>query len=632
MLLGAYGPAAAKRVATAVGQPVDAAVEVIDRGELVLAMPREEGPTTGEQAGLLCVLDGEVTAAPWLAGAHRGDAACSPGEILDAWRRLGGDVVTGMRGRFVVVLWDHRRQAGLLIHDPTGLRGLFRAQTQGALVFASEIKQLLGALPQAPPPDPVALAFWLSNDNCWADRSFLDGVAPLGAGRLLELGRGGARERTWWKPRYVEPRKITLPDAAQQVSDAVTRSIASHARPTEEVGVLLSGGLDSGSVAALACRAPGLAGRITAYSAVFPGQPQTDEHERIEQVSRALALPTVQMSVLGGSPTAGVLAFIDSWAVPPPGANCFFWPTLIEHARSQKIRLLLGGEGGDELFGLSPPLLADRLRSGRALAALELARRVPGGDRQSTATLARYVARQTAISTLPTAWLRRLRRPSGVWSGQPAWLGPRLAALHAAAASPLAWRDLDGPRWWAYSAHTLTVGREIVGVSDGIRRLYERDGLRVHHPLLDPDVVELVLGLAPELAFDARFDRPLLRAAVSGLIPEAVRTGVAKSDFTAVQFAAIVSSDMGLARELLLAPQARIREFVGPRASVEELLDGPPDRHPGGRGGWTIDVWRLLAAECWLRAREDSGQLAALLERAAGTSTSFHLESRAAPT
>jgi len=630
MLLGAYGRGAAARVAAGVEHLATNAgeeLEVIDRGDLVLAVRRREGAAVAEQGGRLCVLDGEITAPRPRATAGGFARSRSPAELLEDWQRLGEDMVNGMRGRFVFVLWDGPRRSGLVVRDLTGVRPLVQAQSAGCLVFASEIKQLLGALPQTPPPDPVALAFWLSNDFCWADRTFYEGVAPLRGGRLLALENGRASERTWWRPRYAPPRDIALPEAQEAVRDAITRSIDSRLPPTEEVGVLLSGGLDSSAVAALGHRVPGLGQRLTGYSAVFPDHPQTDELERVDEVSRAVGIPSVRMAVHDGSPLAGVLRFIGSWGVPPPSANCFFWPELLARARADGVRLLLGGEGGDELFALSPQLLADRLRRGRPLATLELARRLPGGDRQSTAVLARYCLRETAISTLPTAWLRRARRPSSAWNDEPAWLEPRVAGLHAAAVNPFAWKALDGPRWWAYAAHTLTEGREIFGVSEAIHRLYEGSGLRVHQPLLDPDLVELLLGLPPELAFDPRHDRPVLRAAVSGLIPEAVRTSMTKSDFGPVLFAGIVDRDLPLVRELLLAPQARIREFVRSQDTVVHMLDDPPERHPGGRARWAIDVWRLLAAECWLRTGEDSGELAALTERAGGTSTSFHLES-----
>ena len=610
MLLGAYGREAARRVAAGVAAlaPTGVELEVIDRQELVLALePHSRSTTVAQGSSYLCVLDGDITAAPWHDAEHRAGQPCSAHDVLAAWRHLGPELVAGMRGSFVLVLWESARRSGLIVRDPTGLRGLVRAQTQGALVFASEAKELLAALPQAPAPDPVALAFWLSDDNCWADRTFFEGVAPLRPGRLLELRNGEAIERTWWKLRYVAPQAVTLEEAGRQVSDAITHSIVVRARRGENVGVLLSGGIDSASVAALAGVAPQLGHGLAAYSAVFPHQPRTDERQRISEVARTLAIPSLQMSVHGGSPAAGAMRFIARWGLPPPSVNCFFWPLLLERVRDDGVRLLLGGEGGDELFALSPPLLADHVRSGRPLAALGLARRVPGGDRQSTATLTRFLVNEAATATLPASWLRRLRRPSRAWTPQPPWLAPQLAKLHRAAQNPLAWREVDGPRWWAHSAHTLTTGREVMGISDGIRRLYEGGGLRVHHPLLDPDVVEVVLRLPPELAFDARFDRALLRAAVSERIPESIRTSVVKSDFSPVLVAGITDSDLRLARELLLAPGAHIRELIDTRANVEHLIDGASDRHRDAPGRWAIDVWRLLCARMLAAGTRGSG-------------------------
>ena len=632
MLLGADGPGAAERVAVGLARVRARGgeeLEVIDRAPLVLAVGSGETQSLAVEDGLLCLLDGEVTAAPWRAVSAPAERPFTPAELLHAWQRDGEQILTGMRGRFVLALWDESRRTGLLVRDPTGVQPLFRAQSGRTLVFASEITQLLPCLPQTPAPDPVALAFVLSNDACWADRTLLEGVVPLRTGRLLSLGDGRARERTWWAPRYVPPPEVGLREAEAAVRSAITRSIASRLRPGAGVGVRLSGGLDSSAVAALAAQIPGVSHQLTAYSAVFPDHPETDEREGIAAVCGEIGIPGGCLTVRGGSPLAGVLRFIDRWGVLPPSANCHFWPTLVDRAHEDGVRLLLGGEGGDELFGFSPPLLADRLRGGRLRATLELARRLPGGDRQSMAVLVRCCLREAAISAIPSDWLRRARRPSSAWLAEPEWLAPHVAALHSAAADPLAWKALDGPRWWAYNAHLLTTGREVAGVSDGIRRLYERSGLCVHDPLLDPDVVELVLGLPPELAFDPRFDRPLLRGAVAGLLPEQVRTRAGKSNFASVLIAGVAEHDLPLARELLLSPHARVRDLIRPEAVRRGLLECQPQLHPAGPAGWAIDIWHLLAVECWLRALDDPDATISLLERMASR-TSFHLEFEAA--
>jgi asparagine synthase (glutamine-hydrolysing) len=640
MLIGAYGRDAERRIVANLRSDVPALpgkTETLVRGELALAWSSHQAPAIAERSGNLCLLDGEITALPEsevgrMSPRREGPGGittpCSPSELLNAWECLGDSVVEGLRGSFVLALWDAARRRGLVVRDPTGLSPLVRFDLSGCLLFASEIRQLLAVLPHTPPPDQVAVSFWLSNDNCWDERTMFEGVRPLRAGHMLVLEDGRVRERAWWQVRYSPPPRISLQEAAETVAEAIERSIATQMRADEDVGVLLSGGIDSTSVAALARRGLEQSGsRLTAYSATFPNQPQADESELISETCAHIGIPSVQMAVHGGSPLGGALQFIRDWLIPSVTANSFFWPALQERIRGDGCRLLLGGEGGDELFRLSPPLMADCLRGGRPLAALRFARRVPGGDRQRLHTLARLCLREAAASTLPQAALRKLRLPRSRWTREPEWLRPELATLHRATANPLRWRELDGPRWWAFRAHVLTVGREIVGVSDQIRRLEQRDGIRVHHPLLDLDVVELVLGLPPDLDYSPRFSRPVLRTAVQGLIPQRVRTRVGKSDFLPVLLAAVSAGDLLVARELLLAPNARIREFTQPELVRDRVLETQPELYTEGPAGWALDLWRLLSVECWLQAQEDPAHIATLSSRVEATRTSFHLES-----
>ncbi len=640
MLIGAHGPAAGRRVGVALQSLYpDGETELLLRGQLAVGWPLDDAPTVLEEAGRLCVLDGRLSSASWLADAA--DDARAPEEsapsreaarrqaraALRAWTHQGERILDGARGSFVMLLWQAEMGLGLLARDPTGLRPLFRAEQSGSPAFASEILPLLATLERSPAPDRVTLAFWLCNDNCWDERTLFEGVAPLRGGHLLTLPEGIRSERAWWYPRYKPPAPITMEEATARVRVAIQRSIAAHTPPTAEAGVLLSGGIDSTSVAALArAEQGGPIERLTGYSLVFPAVPQTDESDRIGEAARRLAIPSVRMAVGSGSPIAGILDSIAAWGVPSLSPNRFMMPPLLDRVRADGVRLLLGGEGGDDLFELSPMLIADRARAGRLGGALQLTREIPGGDRQSLSRLLRFGLRQTALATAPVSLLGRMRRPSGVWAHEPDWLDPTLAALHRQASDPLRWRRLDGPRWWAYRAYVLYVNRQVVSFSDEIRRVYARPWLDLHDPLLDPDLVELVLDLPPELAYSATFDRPVLRTAVQGMLPDPVRTGVAKSNFVPVLVAGVADRDVGLARELLEGPSSRTRELTRERIVREQLLEGSPDAHPKGPGGWAVDILRLLSIECWLRAREDRGQLDELLERVEPTPTSFHLE------
>jgi asparagine synthetase B (glutamine-hydrolysing) len=181
------------------------------------------------------------------------------------------------------------------------------------------------------------------------------------------------------------------------------------------------------------------------------------------------------------------------------------------------------------------------------------------------------------------------------------------------ARDPWAWKRLPGPRWWAERAEALTVGRLQMGAHDFLRHKNALAGLEGHHPFLDDsDLVELMLRLPPELSFDIRYDRPLLRAAVEKLVPDEIRLRREKSYFNELFLETLGGPDLPALRGLLGDPGAEINAYVHPELVRSLLLDAPAAR----RGGmWAWAVWRLVTAECWLRHLVDPGLPRRKLER-----------------
>jgi hypothetical protein len=126
-------------------------------------------------------------------------------------------------------------------------------------------------------------------------------------------------------------------------------------------------------------------------------------------------------------------------------------------------------------------------------------------------------------------------------------------------------------------------------------------GLRASHPLLDVDLIECVLALPPELAFDARLSRPLLRESVCGLIPEPVRLRPSKSSFDALFHESLAGGELAVARSLVLADDAEVGAFVDVERVRAQLFAAPPPRTGGALQSWALQVWRLVTAESWLR-------------------------------
>src|SRR3954447_6880069 len=152
--------------------------------------------------GILCVLDGR----PGDLGPLRTELRLEPGSAAEdvvaaGWRRWGEDVLRRVPGDVAVLLWDRRERRGLVARDRMGMRGVFWCRGDGAVLVASELRDLLALMPAHPGPDEVALVNWIARSGLRDGRTLVAGVRRLPPGHLLELGDGAsAQPRAWWEP------------------------------------------------------------------------------------------------------------------------------------------------------------------------------------------------------------------------------------------------------------------------------------------------------------------------------------------------------------------------------------------------------------------------------------------------
>lgn len=471
-----------------------------------------------------------------------------------------------LRGDACVVFWDGER--GGVLRDLVGVRPLVWAQEGPRTVFASHATQLLHLLERTPGPDPDALAAWVAPTAPPVDRTLLAGVRRLPAAGLLELRPDAAPTvRRVWEPRFERPRPTSREEAARRTTAALTEAVARRSRGPERTAVMLSGGLDSGAVAALAARRVPEDRRVRlAFAAGFPGHPSGDETERIRAVAAALDLDLRLLEVHASGAVAGALAYVRRWRLPPVSPNVGFWPLLLDAAAQEGVEVLLDGEGGDETFAAPLLLLADRLAQGRLLAVRRLLRDAPswregGLDARS---------RRRALRTIVAPGVLPLRRP-----GTP-------------------------PRWWAHQVDLVLTGVAAAQGADHLARRAAGSGLASRHPLRDLDLLEELLRLPPELHFGSS-SRPLLREAVAGLLPDEVRLRRDKSPFDSVFHAALEADREPIAR-LLDPATAHLREHLGDLDTrVARVLGTAPPAAGAARAGWALELWRLVTAELFLR-------------------------------
>jgi asparagine synthase (glutamine-hydrolysing) len=578
----------------------DAGARLLDLGPLRIAYDGPEPPP----AEPWCLLDGWLDNAEELAIDLGQPASASPEQLIAAgWRRWGSELPSRLRGDFVLVVWDRERASGLLARDQLGARSLYLHGGADGLRFAGEVRDLLALLPRRPGPDRVSLAHWLSLSERPGSATLFEGIRRLDPATALSFGEGAIRQERYWQPRFADPPPGGQADFALQVRDAFERAVRRRLDPDAPTGVLMSGGLDSASVAAVAAQqAPGA---VRAYSGIFPEHPAVDEAQLVRELRQTLGLPGVTAEVRPGGLLASAIQATCAWQMPLVGWGEFWVLPLLRAAAQEGVRVVLGGDGGDELFGARSYLLADRLRGGHPLQAVRLAFELPGaGYGPPRRELAEMIAGVGALGALPYRLHRLLRAPFAARQA-PAWLTSEARSDLRASSDPLAWKRLDGPRWWANIAHGLTRGIEETGVFEQQRRTAAAAGLQARHPLLDFDLVELGMRLPPLASFDRYLNRPVLRAATAGVLPDAVRLRPQKVLFDALLVDCLAGPDGEAVRGLLTDPKAELRDYVDPGALRAELLDSDRRRREQPFR-WMWQVWRLCTAEIWLRAQAGS--------------------------
>ncbi|MGI8874585.1 MAG: asparagine synthetase B family protein [Egibacteraceae bacterium] len=554
-----------------------------------------------------CLLDGQIYNLDELARAAGVPAAHGPeGVLAAAYRRWGEGMLERLRGDFAIVIWDRERNLGMLALDHIGVRSLCLHTSSGRLVFASEVRELARALPRRPLPDPATVAHWLIASRSLPDRTLHQGVTRVLSGHLLRLADGRWDQRRYWEPRYRPRLDVGREEAVDAVRSAIVRAVDRRLRAGEPAGITLSGGLDSSTVAGVATRYVDPARRpVGAYSATFPDHPQTDESELIVTGARAYGLRSTRIVVHGGSAIAGGLEYLRRWEVPPVSANVFWWPPLGRRAVEDGVRVLLDGEDGDGLFGISHYYIADLLRRGRVRAAGRLVHRMGGIERPKTHDMVLKMLYQYGVKGGLPPWLihaaRARRSPS---RHVPPWFTAESGRAFHATSTPTSFMRRGVPRWWGYKVEALTRGSGTVTLFDHSRRRAGLVGMEMRHPFADVDLVEMILRLPHALAYDPRFSRPLVREAMQGIVPEELRLRRSKSWFDHIQRGAL-TADVPVIDRLLSDREARIAEYVHMDILRRELIERAPGRHERPDRSWHLHVWRLVMLECWLRAQED---------------------------
>jgi asparagine synthase (glutamine-hydrolysing) len=502
----------------------------------IVDLDAESPPFSNEDGTVWTVCNGEIYNGLELRAelercGHRIRTGVDTEVIPHLYEEHGARFVDHLDGMFAFALWDERRRLLILGRDRAGEKPLFYWHGEGELVFASELRAML-AHPRVPRVvDPVALRRYLLHDFFPAPLSPFRGVRKLPAGHLLLVTNGEPELRKYWDladwfagehPRGSES------EIAAEVDRRIGVAVSRRRRSDVPVGVFLSGGIDSSTV--LAHLAEQIGPGIPVF-ALGHGARGFDEARFARETARHFQADYNELVLDESDLAAGLLRVGEGLDEPLGDASTIPTHLLSRFAR-QKVKVVLSGEGADELFAGYPTYVGNRIA--------ERFRRFPRWAQRAAAGLGRSAAPVSMGNVGPDYLLERFL--SGAEKDRVerhhTWFGSLAPERHAELLAPRVVQALDQDDPFG-SAHQRIAGR---GLPDALAELLYTDftmylqddlltkvdrasmlfSLEARGPYLDHELAEYVATLPSSLKLQGMRGKAILRRAVTARLPRQI--------------------------------------------------------------------------------------------------------------
>ncbi len=532
--------------------------------------------------------------------------------LLQSYLEWGENCLEYLQGMFAFAIWDGGRGRLFCARDRLGIKPFYYATPRDHFIFASEIKGLLPFPGLDPSADDEAVRGFLVHGNCdYRERTILRQVSALPAGHALTLDIATRQLRKWsyWQPA---PRSdwtgLQDEERVDLLRDLLLRTTRAHLLSDVRAGSCLSGGLDSSAVVALIGKIwqeqPEAASAVGDEFHTF-----TSCYEYPELDERKYALEVV--NAVGATPCLVFPSAADFWDVfgrmawhqdmPFSGMSFYAQWRVMRAAKEAGVKVLLDGQGGDEVFGgyakFRYAYLASLLRTGRL------------------GTMAREAWASVMQRDLYLLDIRRGYRylPPGLRSllGVDSLLQGVLRADWDRAMSD---DSTPATRWWRHAAGRSAAGSPLsimqsVQIEDIqvdtlplILRMEDRSSMafsiEARVPLLDHKLVEFGLSLPDHQKIQGGFSKFAVRQATRGVMPEGVRLRRTKLGFAG-------ADQRWLSGEL----RPQVTELIEDRLRCDRFIDPVPLRrwYQWSEGKTTNpeafgSLFRVMALEMWMRA------------------------------
>lgn len=517
--------------------------------------------------------------------------------ILAAHAKWGQDCPTHLRGMFAFALWDPASETLLCVRDRFGIKPLYWAQVGETLYVASEVKALLPFLPEVE-ADPCALKDYLALQLCLEGKTLFAGVQELLPGHRLIARRGQpVRIERYWEVYYDLDWHHTRRYFEERLRELVEDSVRVHLRADVPVGAYVSGGVDSGIVSSIAARLqPGV--EFQGFNGRF-GRAGFDESAYARALARKRGMTLHELEI-------GPQDFVDSiqkviyhldYPVAGPGS---FPQYHVSRLAARHRKVVLGGQGGDEVFGgyvryliayfeqCIRGAIEGTMHSGNFVVTYEsiIPNLVALRDYKP---LLQSFWREGMFEPLERRYYRLVNRAPTLqaeieWSALPADYDPFETFLRVFRGS-----NVRKESYFDLMTHFdfKTLLPALLQVED---RMSMAHGLESRVPFLDHPVVELAATMPANIKFENGTLKQSLVNALGDELPEEIRHRKDKMGFPVPLDEWLRGELKGFAQDVFQTQRARGRPFF----RSDRILEGVGSEPRFGR-----KLWGLLSLELW---------------------------------
>lgn len=488
--------------------------------------------------------------------------------ILAAYLRWGEDCVEHLRGDWAFALWDAELRRLLVARDATGNTSMYWWHASNKLIFASSLKAVLAHpdVPQRPDALQIASMLTVFHDAANEDATGYEGIRRLAPGHLLNVDTHGVNKRRWWQPERLPPLALRTTQDYDEAfvalyKDAVTQRLR---RRQGDVALLLSAGLDSGSVAALAAPALHEQGQALQGYVHYPIATNiTSQWARlVNEVphARLTAQHIGHINVhahdsAGTSVLQGILAGLSIHDQPAHAASNQFWMLdLLGKARANGAQIMLTGQGGNATVSYNGDgNLIPILKAGEISMVLQAILQEQSGPWQAF--------KQRLLKPLLRPAIASIRQHQRTRGAEP-WEGHSPIRLDFARSLQLRQRmdeagfdpSFTDPGRLADVARAFRLGTRKAGTLGALwQEMGEAFGLAVRDPTRDQSIVEFCWRVPDHVYWGTGEQRALIRRAMKGCLPTEVmypaKKGIQAADIS-TRLQAIDAEIRGVLTEL----------------------------------------------------------------------------------